>query len=96
MYKGCPNGVMANVLNCEIVVIKFGLQFHYSGINLSEKYERLYSTSYRFNSTSTVHRQRLLSHWITNESWYVIKQKHQIKPNQITYIHIYVWTLEVC
>ena len=77
--------VVANALDCDIVLSKIKLQSHYYiqfwTNTLGVKYEAPYPYSHMLNSITVV-----LWPKITHESWYVIKQRKQTKPSKLQWI----------
>ena len=74
----CQCGIMANVLDCNIIVKEFKLQScYYIYFQTQEKYKitDYPSPSYRLNSVTAVLLQGWLWHWITHQVWCTIKTK---------------------
>ena len=59
--KGCPRGVMAQAIDCEIVVSEFEFHSRYYA-HLWVSYEPPYPPCFGLNSTSTVLLERWLWH----------------------------------
>ena len=75
---GSPFSVVANELDCLIVVSEFELKtryhVHFQTNTLGKGMNLLIFTSYDLNSTTTVLLQGWLRHYVKQEGWYDIKQ----------------------
>ena len=78
-----PRGIVANVLDSDLVVSEFKPQLYYVHLQtktLGKAWNPL-SSSYGLNSIAVLLLVRLLWHYITLEVWYAIKQKkNNLKP----------------
>ena len=84
---GDPSGIVANVLDCDLVESEFKLQSLYYIL-----WEPPYLLSYGLNSTTTV----LLQGWhsITNKGWYAIKQRSGVQlqiPPPTNFVAFSLW-----
>ena len=74
-----PCGVMAKLLDCDIVLSEFDLHsrcyIHFRTNTLGKGMNPLIPTAMEWNSVINV-QQEWLWHWITNEVWYDIKQRN--------------------
>ena len=70
-------GVVANVVDCDIVGSEFKLFF--GQIPLGKVWTPLIL---RLNCTNSILLQGWLWHWITHKGWYAIKQRKQTKKGE--------------
>ena len=80
-----PNGIVDKVLDCNIIVCEFEFQLTYS-IHFWfyvwwEMYKHPFPTSNGLNGINSVLLDGRLWYKITNDGWYVIKQRNQTKRN---------------
>ena len=78
ILKGNLAGVVANVLDCDIVVTEFEVEsrcYVHFQINILAECMNSFQSMYGLNSTTTIILLGWLWHYITRKGWYAIKQE---------------------